>query len=53
MSGHIGAQNICGRSEHVEKQGQFGKQNFRVWNFLAGKVSSIKISQGMVRKVFK
>lgn len=45
VSGH-GAQNICQRSEHVRKQGLFGKQNFRVWNFLAGIVSSIKISHG-------
>lgn len=49
----IGAQNICRRNEHVGKQGLFGKQNFRVWDFLAAVVSGIEKSQGMAEKVPK
>lgn len=41
------------RNKHVEKQGQFGRQNFRVWDILAARVSSIEKSQGMTEKVLK
>lgn len=47
----IMAQNICSRSEHMQKKGLLREGHFRVLDFLAGTVYSNSASQDMAERV--